>query len=97
MEPALRVGERVIVRPYGDRRPARRDVVAYTSRRGRDTCGEGIRLARVARTISGRYVLLGDNRSVPCDSRSVGRVGRAEVVGRAIAVYWPPDRVRRVR
>ena len=96
MEPALRMGERVIVRPYGDRRPARGEVVAYRSRRGRDTCGDGIRLARVARAVSAGYVVLGDNRAVPCDSRSVGPVGRGEVVGQAIAVYWPPERVRRV-
>src|SRR3954465_12314328 len=49
MEPTLPPAGRVIGGPYDERRPARGDVVAYTSRAGRDACGDGIRLARVAR------------------------------------------------
>src|SRR3954447_1798613 len=97
MEPTLRPADRVIVRPYDERGPARGDVVAYTSRVGRDACGDGIRLARVARTGRERFVVLGDNRAVSCDSRTVGPVTRSELVGQVVAVYWPPGRVRRVR
>jgi signal peptidase I len=39
------------------------------------------------------YVLLGDNRTQSCDSRTWGPVARDKLIGRVFAVYWPPDRI----
>ena len=41
----------------------------------------------------GQYVMLGDNRAQSCDSREWGPVARANLIGKVIAVYWPPNRV----
>lgn len=45
------------------------------------------------RVPAGRYFLLGDNRAQSCDSRSFGAVPRGRLVGRVLAVYWPPNRL----
>ena len=39
------------------------------------------------------YVMLGDNRVQSCDSRSWGVVPRKNLIGKVIAVYWPPSRI----
>ena len=39
------------------------------------------------------YLLLGDNRSMSCDSRRFGTVPRKDVIGPVYAVYWPPGRM----
>jgi signal peptidase I len=44
----------------------------------------------------GRYYVLGDNRSSSCDSRVWGTVSATDVFGKAIAVYWPRARARRL-
>jgi signal peptidase I len=39
---------------------------------------------------SGEYYVMGDNRAASADSRSFGPVERADLVGRAFVVVWPP-------
>ncbi len=40
---------------------------------------------------AGRYFMMGDNRQDSFDSRYWGPIARSDVIGRAFAVYWPPQ------
>jgi signal peptidase I len=41
----------------------------------------------------GEYIMLGDNRTLSCDSRMWGTVPRENFIGKVFAVYWPPSRI----
>ena len=56
------------------------------SRRGTDTRPETL-------VADGEFVMLGDNRTQSCDSRTWGSVPRDNLNGRVFAVYWPPGRI----
>jgi signal peptidase I len=44
------------------------------------------------RTPQDGYFVLGDNRTISCDSRRWGTVPRRSIVGRVDVRYWPPNR-----
>jgi signal peptidase I len=55
-------------------------------RRGTDTRPETV-------VPDDHYVMLGDNRTQSCDSRTWGPASRDSLIGRVFAVYWPPGRI----
>lgn len=54
--------------------------------------GGFLREGKRYRIPEGSFALFGDNREHSRDSREFGFVGRERIIGRAIFVYWPPNR-----
>ncbi len=50
-------------------------------------------LARPYTVPADHYFMMGDNREDSYDSRFWGPIARSDVIGRAFAVYWPPQDV----
>jgi signal peptidase I len=49
-----------------------------------------------ATTPPGKYFVLGDSRASSCDSRAWGTLPAGNLIGHALAIYWPAGRARRL-
>jgi signal peptidase I len=89
--------DRVVALRYVLFSPGRGDLVAFRAPvRARSACGlppGSVLVKRITRIVNGRYFLEGDNRGASCDSRVWGTVPRGSLIGRVIAIYWPPGRI----
>ena len=89
--------KRVVGMP-GDRIAVRDGHVIRNGRRAREpfaiACGGGPECDLAAIEIpTGHYFLMGDNRGNSADSRYWGPVPRDQIIGRAVATYWPLGRI----
>jgi len=70
----------------------------YVPKDSRDTVSWPAEDKPQDRTVpSGRYFVLGDHRSQSSDSRSWGYVPRENIYGKAVFIYWPLDKMGRLR
>jgi signal peptidase I len=89
--------KRVVGLP-GDRIEVRDGHVIRNGRRAREPftapCGGGPECDLAPIVVpADHYFLMGDNRGNSDDSRYWGPIARSQVIGRAIATYWPPGRI----
>ena len=97
MSPTLAAGDWAIVVDSPEVRVG--DVVVARSPRGRDlevvkrvTAGPGDRVSGVGTLGADQWWIEGDDPAASTDSRRFGPIGRADIRGRVVAVYWPPAR-----
>ncbi|MGP8245608.1 MAG: signal peptidase I [Bryobacteraceae bacterium] len=80
---------------YVNDRPLEEDYVPPDSR---DSVSWPLGAALVDRQVPpNEYFVLGDHRSQSSDSRAWGYVPEENIYGKAVFVYWPPDRIGRLR
>ena len=80
---------------YVNGRPLAED---YVPREYRDTISWPSDAQGVDRVVpEGNYFVLGDHRSQSSDSRAWGFVPRGDIYGKAVFVYWPLDKMGRLR
>ena len=73
-------------RVYVDGKPLSEAYVSPTSRDDLSTT--------MMRVPAGSIFVMGDNRAASCDSRRWGPLPRRNVIGKALAIYWPTNRAR---
>jgi signal peptidase I len=54
---------------------------------------EGRNLPKPITILPDHYFMMGDNRGASDDSRYWGPIPRDWIIGKALATYWPPDRI----
>lgn len=98
MVPTLLDGDYVACIPV--KRALRGDVVVLRRAEGHEVVKRVVAVGPSrfgeADVMPGEVAVLGDNAEASTDSRSWGAVPFASVAGRALLVYWPPRRWRRV-
>ncbi len=105
MEPTLRPWDYVLV-THGYPEPRRGDIVSIRPgvvgsqrvvKRVAGLPGDTVETsAGTAVVPEGHVWVTGDNAAVSLDSRFFGSVPASDIAGRAVAVYWPPSRLRRL-
>lgn len=88
MEPTLRAGDHLAVRPLAAFEPASHQIVVVHA--------AGLEMVkRVTGAPSpGRFIVTGDNAARSTDSRRFGAVSARDVGGVVRAIYWPLRRAR---
>lgn len=94
MHPTLRAGEYVVASRRGPRGDIRRGEIVL-AQDPRDP--SRVIVKRVAAVGPAGVWLAGDNPAASTDSREFGAIAPEAVIGRVLAVYWPPGSMRLVR
>ena len=64
---------------------------AYLPNEFQTDAGEFLRAGKVYTLTTDEYMVFGDNRGNSKDSRDFGPIKKADIVGKAWVVYWPPQ------
>jgi len=90
MEPTLISGDLIVVDKltYSYRRPVIGDVIVFWM------SNEKIAIKRIGEIEDQDIYVMGDNTKVSNDSRSFGPICRQDVIGRALLIFFPIERMR---